>query len=219
MRIGLIGGIGPAATDYYYRRLIALHAASGDPLDLMMAHAEVGTLGENAAAGDAAGQAAIFLALIDRLHAADCEMAAVTSMTGHFCVREVEAESPIPIVNALPAVNDAVAALDPGTVGLLGTRMVMRTGIYGALTSAAILIPESALLDAVHDAYVGIATSGRATAQQRDVLFQAGRDLCARGARRVILGGTDMFLAFDGQDCGFPTLDCADIHAEAIHRG
>ncbi len=94
----------------------------------------------------------------------------------------------------------------------------MRSGVYGALTAARILVPEGALFDQVHDAYVGMATSGRATAAQRDVLFQAGRALCARGARAVVLGGTDMFLAFDGQHCGFPILDCADAHAEAIHR-
>ena len=27
--IGLIGGIGPAATDYYYRAIIAAHAEAG----------------------------------------------------------------------------------------------------------------------------------------------------------------------------------------------
>ena len=32
MHIGLIAGIGPAATDFYYRGLIERHAASGIPL-------------------------------------------------------------------------------------------------------------------------------------------------------------------------------------------
>ena len=27
-----------------------------------------------------------------------------------------------------------------------------------------------------------------------------------------------LFLAFAGQDCGFPVIDCADVHAEAIYR-
>jgi aspartate/glutamate racemase len=35
MHIGLIGGIGPAATDYYYRGLIDGHAAGGRRLDLI----------------------------------------------------------------------------------------------------------------------------------------------------------------------------------------
>jgi aspartate racemase len=40
-----------------------------------------------------------------------------------------------------------------------------------------------------------------------------------RSSRRVeaiVLGGTDLFLASDGEDCGFATLDCARVHVEAI---
>jgi aspartate racemase len=30
--------------------------------------------------------------------------------------------------------------------------------------------------------------------------------------------GTDLFLTFQGYECGFPVLDCADIHVEAIYQ-
>ena len=33
MHIGLIGGIGPAATDFYYRRLISTFAQQQKPLE------------------------------------------------------------------------------------------------------------------------------------------------------------------------------------------
>jgi aspartate racemase len=39
-----------------------------------------------------------------------------------------------------------------------------------------------------------------------------------QGADAVMLGGTDLFLAFQGQDCGFPVLDCADVHVDALYR-
>jgi aspartate/glutamate racemase len=44
MHIGLIGGIGPAATDYYYRGLLQLHADAGRPLDLTIVHARYGRI-------------------------------------------------------------------------------------------------------------------------------------------------------------------------------
>ncbi len=47
MHIGLIAGIGPAATDFYYRGLIERHVASGVPLDLTMAHADVREMSRN----------------------------------------------------------------------------------------------------------------------------------------------------------------------------
>ena len=39
MHIGMIVGIGPAATDYYYRYLISAMAKAGHDLHLTMAHA------------------------------------------------------------------------------------------------------------------------------------------------------------------------------------
>jgi aspartate racemase len=60
---------------------------------------------------------------------------------------------------------------------------------------------------------------GRVTNEQRQVFFSVGRYLCqARGAEAIMLGGTDLFLAFTGQDCGFPVLDCADVHVDALYR-
>ena len=53
MHIGLIGGIGPAATEYYYRGLIARHTRSGTPLELTIAHADVRELAQNLANNDA----------------------------------------------------------------------------------------------------------------------------------------------------------------------
>jgi len=47
MHIGLIGGIGPAATEYYYRGLIERHAGSGTQLELTIAHADVHELARN----------------------------------------------------------------------------------------------------------------------------------------------------------------------------
>ena len=47
MHIGLIGGIGPAATEYYYRGLIARHARSNTHLELTIAHADARELVHN----------------------------------------------------------------------------------------------------------------------------------------------------------------------------
>ena len=79
MHIGLIGGIGPAATEFYYRGLIDRHAKSGTRLELTIANAAGRDLSQNLANKDARKQAAIFVALITRLKAAGAQAAAVTS--------------------------------------------------------------------------------------------------------------------------------------------
>ena len=47
MHIGLIGGIGPAATDFYYRGLVDRHRAADIPLDCTIAHADVREMSRN----------------------------------------------------------------------------------------------------------------------------------------------------------------------------
>ena len=47
MHIGLIGGIGPAATEFYYRGLIDRHASSNTALDLTIVHADVREMSRN----------------------------------------------------------------------------------------------------------------------------------------------------------------------------
>jgi aspartate racemase len=80
MHIGLIGGIGLAATEFYYRGLIDRHAGSGAHLDLTIAHADVRELTQNLANNDKRKQADIFVRLVTRLTAAGSGAAAVTSM-------------------------------------------------------------------------------------------------------------------------------------------
>jgi aspartate racemase len=219
MHIGLIGGIGPAATEFYYRGLIARHERSGIALDLTIVHADVHELTSNAAKGEPTRQAETFAKLIARLAAAGAGAAAVTSMTGHFCIRELVSLSPLPLINAIPEVDAAIKRQNLRTVGILGTRTVMGTKLYGGISAAAVVLPQGEAFDQVHTNYVEMALAGRVTHAQRDVFFSIGRRLCQdQGAEAVLLGGTDLCLAFADRDCGFPVIDCADVHIDALYE-
>jgi aspartate racemase len=64
-----------------------------------------------------------------------------------------------------------------------------------------------------------MAAAGQADDQQRELLFSIGKELCSKqGAEVVLLAGTDLFLAFEGHECGFPTIDCARVHIDAVLR-
>jgi aspartate racemase len=140
MHIGLIGGIGPAATEYYYRGLIERHTRANTPLELTIVHADLRELAQNRANHDTQKQAKIFADLVRRLAAAGASAAAVTSMGGHFCIGELEAISALPIVNAIPEVDAAIRQRNLKTIGILGTRTVMETRLYGVIFSAAIVL-------------------------------------------------------------------------------
>jgi aspartate racemase len=217
VHVGLIAGIGPAATDFYYRGLIERHAVSGRPLELTMAHADVREMAKNLAERQPRRQAEIFARLIGRLKAAGAQAAAVTSMGGHFCINELLPIAPLPMVHGIHAVDAAIKKSGLKRIGVLGTRIVMETGLYGGVSTAELIAPEGEMFGAVGDAYSAMAGIGRVTDAQRDVFFTAGRALMRRGAEAIMLGGTDLFLAFQGAPPPFPLVDCADIHVEAIY--
>jgi len=219
MHIGLIGGIGPAATEHYYRGLIERHSRSSIPLELTIVHADVRELARNVTALARQTQAEVFAGLVRRLAGAGAQLAAVTSMGGHFCIGELEPLSPLPLLNAIPEVEAAIRERGLRTIGILGTKLVMETGLYGGISSATIVAPEGDRLERVHRSYIEMAQAGRVTEDQRETFFAAGgwmyREL---GAEAVLLGGTDLFLAFEAQNCGFPVIDCAAIHIDAIYH-
>jgi aspartate racemase len=219
MHIGLIGGIGPAATEFYYRNLVRAHAAAGRPMDLTIVHAEVRDLLQNMTDTAPDTQARIFVRLTQRLRAAGAEAVAVTSMAGHFCIRQFEALSPLRVLNAIPELGAELTRRGLSRIGLLGTRGVMSSRLYGGLSMFDVVVPEGAGFDATHDEYVSMATVGVASDRQRALFFSVGSELCQKqGAEAVVLAGTDLFLAFDGRECGFPTIDSARVHIDALVR-
>src|SRR5215831_4711592 len=217
MHIGMIVGIGPAATDFYYRYLIAAVARAGKDLELSMAHADTPTLLKIQANNDIASQVEICTRLGRRLRAAGAQVLAITSIAGHFCVDEFKLVSPLPVIDLLNEVQAEVVKRGLTRLGLIGTRRVMESRFYDAIPEATVTAPSGDLLSRVHDAYVAMAASGRVTEEQRAIFFVAGKTLVERhGCEIVMLGGTDLALAFGGYDPGFPTFDCAQVHAEAI---
>ena len=217
MHVGMIVGIGPAATDDYYRQLIATMAQAGVDLQLTMAHADTPTLLRHQAEGNQSAQVAIYMELANRLKQCGVEMIAVTSIAGHFCIEAFKKVSPIPVIDLLETVKAEVHRRGLKKVGLLGTRVVMASQFYGVLDGVQVLAP-TAMLTQVHDAYVSMASQGVATAEHRGIFLQAAEALIQEeGCESILLAGTDLALVFNkDSDPGFPFLDCAEVHASAI---
>jgi aspartate racemase len=217
MHIGLIVGIGPAATDYYYRYVISAAARAGQDLALTMAHADARTLLRNQSEGSVEAQVDIYRHLTERLHRSGIERIAVTSIAGHFCIDAFKEVSPVPVIDLLDVVKLEVRRRGFKRIGLLGTRVVMESRFYGVLDDVDVIAPVHDLLE-VHEAYVSMATAGIATAEQREVFMRAGNELArTHRCEAIMLAGTDLALVFQkGVDPGFDTLDCAEAHAAAI---
>lgn len=218
MQIGLIGGIGPAATDYYYRKLIAGYASISIDLDLTIVHADISTLLANLAANKIEEQVEIYHRLTKRLKDTGAGCVVVTSIAGHFCIDNFIEVSPLPVINMLSEVNNAVKRLKYKRVGILGTRTVMETKFYSGIDSAEVVSPSGRLLDDVHNAYVTIAVKGQVNSEQLTIFNAACEKLLEQEkVEAVMLGGTDLALVYDANS-QYPVIDCAAIHVDSILR-
>ena len=161
-------------------------------------------------------QAAIYAALIELLHAAGAECAAITSLGGHFCFDETARISALPLVSGVAPLDEHFARAGIRRVGLLGTRVVMRTRLYGQLRlTAAVACDDD--IEGLGQLYQDIAVSGVCTDAHRDMLFAAGRRMVVeQGAEVIVLAGTDLNLAFDGRDPGYPVIDALDVHVALL---
>lgn len=219
MHIGLIGGIGPAATEFYYRGLVNAYKNSTQRMELTIVHAHTDILIANMMQNDRETQAKIFLKYLERLKNADCEAAVITSLSGHFCIDETIDLSPLPILNALSALRDKLKADKVRKIGLLGSLGVTKSNLYNSIPGLEFAVPDDETLKQVHDAYVEMATQGYASNKHKDLFFKVGATMHkTMGAEQIILAGTDLFLAFEGADIDFPVIDSAEVHIEAIYQ-
>ena len=216
MHVGLIGGIGPAATIVYYDAISRLCIDAGFPLRMTIDNANSRELVANMEAGRRERQAATFAKHVDKLRAAGCETVAIISMGAHFCIDELVTISSLPLISAIPVLDSFLASEGLTRVGVLGTKLVMGSGLYG-LRSAKLLIPSDQDVPAVHSEYIAITVKGSVTEEQVSFFRDHGRRLMERGAQAILLGGTDLSLAF-ADDPGYPVIDSAQIHAGSIAR-
>jgi aspartate racemase len=125
----------------------------------------------------------------------------------------------LPTVDLIEEVARHITEQGYGRIGILGTATVMQSRLYGAQTGAEIIPPSGPQLQEVHQAYIAMAASGLVTQAQRDVFNRAGERLMGEaGAEAIMLGGTDLALAFNKDDSAFPLIDCAGIHADAATK-
>lgn len=161
-------------------------------------------------------QAAIYASLIVRLKAAGAECAAITSLGGHFCFDETARISTLPLVSAVTPLDDHFANAGIARVGLLGTRVVMRTRLYGQLRrTTAVALDDD--IDRLGQLYQDIAVSGTCTTAQRDAMLSAGqRMIDEQHVDAIVLAGTDLNLAFEGHDPGYRVIDALDVHVGVL---
>ena len=71
-------------------------------------------------------------------------------------------------------------------------------------------------IDELGQLYQDVAVAGLCPAGARATFLEAGQQLIDKGAEAVVLAGTDLNLAFDGQSPGYRVIDALDVHVARL---
>jgi aspartate racemase len=201
--LGLIGGLGPGSTVHYYRELAKAHAG-----EMLIIHADMDRVLGELRRGDRAGLAAYLARLIERLAHGGAELAAITAITPHICIRELEKISALPLVNIIEVVGAEIRSRGYRRVALFGTRFVVESRMFGMLEGVEVVVPEQ--VDAIHEAYMQTVDAGT---DGRTILSKIAKELPVDA---IVLAGTDLSMIFDETNTDFVHVDGAKAHIQAI---
>ncbi len=149
--LGLVGGLGVGAAVHYYVNLAKAHHEQGRALEMVMVHAEPPRVMEFLRASDRDGMARYLARFMARMKDAGAEFGVVPAVTPHYCIRELSASSPLPILNIFDPLNVELARLGFKRVAVFGTRFVIESDLYGEVRGVEFMRPRAEEIERIHE--------------------------------------------------------------------
>ncbi|MGW2516159.1 aspartate/glutamate racemase family protein [Streptomyces sp. NPDC001617] len=223
--IGILGGMGPAATADFYAKLVATTPGSSDQDHLRTVIWSDPTIPDRTEAllGDGPDPTPWLLDGGRVLREAGATVIAIPCNTAHAFVPRIADHVGLPIVHMIDEVARHLAALRPRihTAGLLATTGTVRAGLYQEWLDRhgiRLVLPDPAgqdteVMTAIHAVKAG-SRDGTTTA----LLARAARRLTEQGAQAVIAGCTEIPLGLPADAVAVPVVDPALVLAQALVR-
>jgi aspartate racemase len=216
--IGVLGGMGPAATAHFLGRLVVLSSAAQDqdyPPCLVYSASHIPDRTTHLVGGGEDPTPAL-QAAARVLEAGGAGAIAMPCNTAHAYLDAVRTVVGVPVLDMIDLAAKVIAASHPGsTVGVLAATGTVRLGLYQAALQAnglEVVQPDEVLQDEVMEAIRDVKAGGSGRDRRLDGAIQILRD---RGAEVLILGCTELPLAVDPASTGIPVVDATDVLARA----
>jgi aspartate racemase len=200
-KLGVVGGVGPAATVDFMHKVVRLTGAARDQDHIKMMVEQNPQIPDRTAnlIGSGADPTISLLATCKQLEAGGANAVAIPCNTAHAFVDRIQPYLSIPIVNMLSEVVQHVRSQMPAVrrVGLLATSGTVASGVYREVAEVAglqLLVPEEAVQDLVMQAIYGErgVKAGFTSGLCSDLLATAIDHLARQGAEAIILGCTEL---------------------------
>lgn len=212
--IGILGGMGPEATAFYYTQFIKKTKASKDQDHfhvIVEANAKIPDRTQAILYGKESPLPEL-LRSIDRLNQMKVDTAFITCITSHYFFDELQAHAHFKLLNAIEILYQDLKQSDIKKVGLLATSGTIKTGLFAKVFQDIELIypsseiQENQVMDAIYNPHTGI-KSGHSSGKCIDQLQIAGNTLIQHGAEVLIGGCTEVSMVFTGDSFKVPFYD------------
>lgn len=223
--LGIIGGMGPAATADFLVKLTRLTPAGIDQEHVASVVCCLPDIPDRSAAIFANGPSPLSAMLhsLRILERCNVSCVAIPCNTAHYWFDDLQRETALPMIHIVDAVRRALVAREVvhKPVGLLATTATVRTGIYANHLSPHgidCLNPTDHEQDHIMEVIRRI-KAGTADRESTASLRTVAASLKRRGARTIILGCTELPLVLPSEEDGDELLDStAALAQECVLR-
>ncbi len=223
--LGIFGGMGPEATADLYRQIISLSPAGKDQDHIPTLIYSLPQVPERTASIRNQDRSIIpyLIEGVTRLEKAGASFIAIPCNTVHYYYDEMQAAVSIPIIHMIRETAEKTRTSYPGAtrVGLLATSGTIESGLYERELEnqgLKVMVPDDDIQSGkVMKAVFGI-KAGADKSTGEDLLAGAGQHLAERGAEVIILGCTEIPLAFNPARSEVPVVDATRVLSESSIR-
>lgn len=198
--IGVLGGMGPAATIDFMAKVVAATPAGRDQEHVPLLVHDVPQIPDRSLAIAAGSDAPLapMLAGVRLLERSGVAAIAIACNTAHYWYGLLAGACAVPILHIADAVAAEVRAAGPQKerLALLATRGTRAAGLYQQRLGASLILPEEPEQRLV-DATIAAVKAGRLP-EARRLAGEIGGRMRAAGAGRLLLACTELPLAFAG---------------------
>lgn len=223
-RVGILGGMGPAAAIDLQAKILALTPAASEREHLPILVWNVPQVPDRVAAirGEGPSPLPAMAEGALALEAAGAQAIAIACNTAHHWAGELRARLRVPLLHIAEAVAGAIAGMPerPRRAALLATRGTLASGFYCApLASLGIdwmAVTEEEQARGIDPAIAAVKAADLAGARAH--FARAAASLSARGADLLVLACTELPLASPGSGFEARCLDANQALAQAVVR-
>jgi len=222
--IGVLGGMGPAATAEFFTILVESDRAPTDQERLHIVVESDPSIPDRTAniLGKGPDPVPAMVESAKRLLAAGADIAGIPCMTAHAFLPRLRRATPLPFISALEELAGELARLSPKVtaIGILATEGTKTAHLYESqLPGIKVLWPDEAMqrthvMEAIYGRD-GI-KAGNTGEEPRRLLTEAALSLKAEGAQVIVAGCTEVPLVLRQEDLPLPLVNPMIILAQAL---